>query len=121
MGSLSLAPNFWHQTFVLGFEVENYVGLQLVGFFCYVAVSPQGEPALGGIEVVAVLPMVRGVIGVGEDEDVVADAGGAHGVVADDGHPMAVPVSPLDQDRTTCFQMGVQPADEIAVCRIVDK
>ena len=55
------------------------------------------EP-LGGIDAVAVLVVVGGVIGVGHDDHVVLGGLGPQGVIADDDLPVAAPVVPRDHN-----------------------
>ena len=55
------------------------------------------EP-LGGVDAIAVLVVVRGVVGVGDDDHVILRGLSAHVVVADDDLPVAAPVIPADHD-----------------------
>ena len=64
------------------------------------------QEALSGVDAVAVLILVGGIVGVGHQEHVVVGIFGTHGIIADDSLPVAAKVVPADHDG---FAFG-QPA-----------
>ena len=71
--------------------------------------------ALGGVNAVAVLIVVGGVVGVGDEENVVVRVFRAHRVIADDGLPVAAPVVPADHDGLAFAQPALNVIEPDAV------